>query len=163
MYNQFLAGPVSERQTTRSYAPGELVTTTDITYGTRVWRYVLNADSITIPAGGIVQRKAATADNMSGIVCVTAAKRRGFLLGVAQTAIAKDSYGFILKEGIGSVLAPAAATITAGDIVIANGEADGGGKTGTAATLAEDLGIIGDCLVTSTANHALTTCNFYFP
>lgn len=163
MYQQFLAGPVSERQTSKSYKTGEIVSTNDDTYGTRLWRYVLNGDVIAIPAGCIVQRKAATDDNMTGIVCVTAKKQRGFLLGVAQTAIPVGSYGFILKEGRGTVLAAAAATMTAGNGVISNGEADGGGKTATLTNADEVAATIGDCLVTSSANHALTACNFHFP
>ena len=163
MYSQMFAGPVTETQATQSYKPGELVVTNDKTYGTRTWRYIKNTDTIAISAGTIVQRKAATSDNMSGIVCVTAKKQRGMLLGVAQNSIAAGYFGFILKDGQGTVLAPAAATITAGSAVISNGEADGGGKNGTLTNADEVAAYIGDCLVTSTANHALTACNFFFP
>lgn len=162
MYSQMLAGPVTETQTTQSYKPGELVITNDKTYGTRVWRYIKNTDSISMPIGTLVERKAATSDNMSGIVCVTAAKRRGFLLGVTQSVIAAASFGFVLKEGQGTVLAPAAGTITAGDIVCSQGTA-GTARTAVAATLGDVIGVFADCLVTTAPAGALTACNFYFP
>lgn len=162
MYSQMFSGPVTETQATQSYKPGELVVTNDKTYGTRTWRYIKNTDTISMPVGTLVQRRAATSDNMSGIVCATPAKRRGFLLGVTQSVVAVGYFGFVLKDGQGTVLAPAAGTITAGDIVCSEGTL-GTARTAAAATLGDVIGVFADCLVTSSANGALTACNFYFP
>lgn len=163
MRAQFFAGQVTEVQTAQSYAPGELVYTKDKTYGTRTWRYIKNGDIISIGIGTIVQRKAATNDNMTGIVCVTIAKRRGMLLGASQSVIPAGSFGFILKEGLGLIKPEAAAVLTAADLVKASGEAAiGGGKTADPTVLAEVLGVVAECITTSAAGVA-TLCNCYFP
>jgi hypothetical protein len=136
MYSQLLSGPVTETQTTQSYKPGELVVTNDKTYGTRVWRYIKNTEASTAFAvGTIVQRAASTIDDMSGIVCVTAKKSRFSLLGVAQNAIAAGSFGFILKEGIGYVVADG--SVTAGSTVCST--ATSGRATNATLTNADEV------------------------
>jgi hypothetical protein len=130
-----LSGPVTETQTSQSYKPGELVVTNDKTFGTRVWRYIKNADVTAFALGTIVQRAATTVDNMGGIVCVTAKKSRYSLLGVAQNAVAVGSFGFILKEGIGYVLADG--NVTAGSTVCST--ATSGRATNATLTNADEV------------------------
>jgi len=161
MIRQFLSGPVTEVQTTKSYDPGQLVTTEDATYGTRTWRYIKNAEASTaLAVGTIVQRKAATADDMSGIVCVTANKGRFALLGVSQSVIAAGSFGFILKEGIGSILADG--SIGAGDTIMSEGTT-GRAKTATLTTAAHVAAAIGFACADDGAADTTVLAHVNFP
>lgn len=147
MYSQMFSGPVTETQTTQSYKPGELVVTNDKTYGTRIWRYIKNTDTVATVVGSLIQRKALGTDNMSGILCVTAKANRFVLLGVAQSAIPASSFGFILKSGIGSVFAKG--TLTAADYVMATTTA-GQGATANVTVIADTLGVYATALTTAT-------------
>lgn len=72
------------------------------TYGRRVWLYVRADAAGAFVAGNSVKRKAST-NGYVGIVG-TAGSSRPSALGCAQHAIPASSYGWILKEGFGTVL-----------------------------------------------------------
>jgi hypothetical protein len=125
MLPEFTSDAVTATSTTALYKLGYKVVTKDATYGTKFWRYVLNSEAATaFAAGTIVQRKASTVSSGTGIVCVTAKTPRFKVLGVAQNAIAAGSYGFILCEGVGSVLGDGSVT--------ANSSVESEGTTGRA-------------------------------
>lgn len=140
MYGQILADEVTNASTTRAYKPGELVVTNDSTYGTRTWRYCKNASGAAWALGTIVERSAATVDDMSGTVCVTAKTQMRKLLGVAQGAVAASSFCFILKEGIGYVLGDG--SVSAGTAIESEGTT-GRAKTATVTNLDEVISVFG--------------------
>tara|TARA_R110002051_G_scaffold323639_1_gene417928 strand:+ start:55 stop:528 length:474 start_codon:yes stop_codon:yes gene_type:complete len=71
--------------------------------GEQVWIYIFNDEAATAFAvGTLIQRDLLTA-TYDGIV-TTGAISPQRILGVAQHAIAAQSYGFIMKRGIGQVL-----------------------------------------------------------
>lgn len=96
---------VTTVDTSAAYKLGELRQEYDATYGWRTWRYVFNDEAATaFAAGNLIARDTTTVAVGDGIVApVSTAVAR--LLGVAQHAIAAGSYGWILKTGIGEVLA----------------------------------------------------------
>lgn len=91
--------------TSAAYKLGDLRHEYDSTYGWRVWRYVFNDEAASsFVEGTLVARDTTTVAPGDGIIApLSSATAR--LLGVAQHTIAAGSYGWILKEGIGEVLA----------------------------------------------------------
>jgi hypothetical protein len=90
-----------------AYQRGAVTWTYDATYGMRKWRYVMNAEAATAwAAGTVVMNSTASSDTAEGLVAATgvAAHR---VIGVAQHAIPAVSWGWILCEGDGLVLADA--------------------------------------------------------
>ena len=76
---------------------------TGLDQGEQVWIYVFNDEAATAFAvGTLIQRDAATA-TYDGIVSTGAVSPQR-IMGVSQHAIAAQSYGFILRSGIGSIL-----------------------------------------------------------
>jgi hypothetical protein len=71
--------------------------------GLRTWVYVFNDDANPLAQGTVVIRDAAT-ETADGVIATTSAPANR-VLGVAQHAIPSGSYGFILRRGIGEVLA----------------------------------------------------------
>ena len=71
--------------------------------GLRTWVYVFNDDANPFAQGTVVIRDAAT-ETADGVIATTSAPANR-VLGVAQHAIPSGSYGFILRRGIGEVLA----------------------------------------------------------
>ena len=117
--------------------------------GEKVWVYVFNDEASTAyAAGNIIYRdpSAATNDWYGGLIApVTVHQAKVMCIGVAQHAIAAGSYGFILKEGVGTILAGSGG-LTA-DTPFTSG---GAGTAGTAldyaddsATLSANIGVIG--------------------
>ena len=73
--------------------------------GAKVWIYVYNDETSTnFVEGNVVVRDAATA-TYDGILSPAAVVPAFRVLGVAQHTIAFGSYGFILRNGIGEVIA----------------------------------------------------------
>ena len=70
--------------------------------GNQVWIYVFN-DSGSWVTGSVIMRDAATT-TYDGVLA-TASAPASRVIGVAQHTIADGSYGFILKRGLGEVLA----------------------------------------------------------
>tara|TARA_R110000824_G_scaffold22511_13_gene82342 strand:+ start:5393 stop:5860 length:468 start_codon:yes stop_codon:yes gene_type:complete len=71
--------------------------------GVQVWLYVFNDEAATAFAvGTLVQRDLLTAT--ADAIVTTGAISCQRVLGVAQHVIAGQSYGFVLRKGIGSVL-----------------------------------------------------------
>jgi hypothetical protein len=117
--------------------------------GPQTWVYVFNDDpSVAFAAGKIIYKdpSAATHDFGGGTVApVTVHQPKVMCLGVAQHAIAVGSYGFILKRGVGTILAGSGG-LTA-DTPFTSG---GAGTAGTAldyaddaSTLSANIGVIG--------------------
>ena len=107
MYSELSAGAISETSTTPVYKLGEIRATTDRTYGTRLWRYVRVRDAATIGLG--FMQEAGTDLYEVGLSGVATSNAR--MVGVAQHAIADDSYGWILKAGRGELAASATAIV----------------------------------------------------
>lgn len=72
--------------------------------GLRTWVYVFNDETSTAFAQGTVVIRDGATETSDGIVATTSAPANR-VLGVAQHAIPAGSYGFILRRGIGEVLA----------------------------------------------------------
>ncbi|HIA01716.1 MAG TPA: hypothetical protein EYN66_07365 [Myxococcales bacterium] len=114
--------------------------------GMQTWVYVFNDEAAAAFAvGNIVYRdpSATTFGLFGGLRTPTAAHQpKVMCLGVAQHAIAAGSYGFILKQGAGQVLAGAAG------VAVDSAFTTGGSVVGTALVWADDtaganIGVIG--------------------
>ena len=114
--------------------------------GEKVWVYVFNDDTNPLAAGLICYRDpSAATKNFYGalITPVTAHQAKVMVIGVAQHTIAAGSYGFILKEGVGTIKCGGGAALTA-DTPFTTG----GNAAGTAIDYADDtssanIGVIG--------------------
>ena len=161
MMPEFTSDAVTATSTTALYKLGYKVVTKDNTYGTRFWRYVLNSEAATAFAGGtVVQRKATTVSSGTGIVCVTAKAPRYKILGVAQNAIAALSYGFILVEGVGTVLCDGSVTA---DSTLITDATSGRTKNATLTNADEVAGAIAIALADDVAAGSTTTAYISVP
>lgn len=115
-------------------------------YGERVWVYVFNDDPTNpFAAGTIVYRdpSAATQDWFGATITpATNHQAQVMVIGVAQHAIAVGSYGFVLKKGVGTILAGS------GGLTADTPFTTGGSAVGTALDYADDtaganIGVIG--------------------
>jgi len=104
--------------------------------GRQVWIYVQNSEAATAYVAGHVVSRATTAVGPPVIdaatyqtVRVPANFEAEAVLGVAQHAIPFGGFGFILREGIGEVLADAAGYVTMQSLIV-------GTAVGTAITRA---------------------------
>lgn len=88
-----------------AYPRGSKTWVPDATYGSRCWRYVKNAEAATAFAvGTVVMNRTATAATGEGLVsAISVAAHR--VIGVAQHAIPAVSWGWVLCEGDGLVIA----------------------------------------------------------
>lgn len=137
MYSELNAGALSETSTTKAYKLGELRATTDRTYGTRVWRYVQNKTGAALSAGLGVMQENGTDLYQVGLGGAATARVRA--VGVAQHAIASDSYGWVLKSGRGYIKASATGIlVNASEMLVANGLFEAG-TIGTNEILAHSL------------------------
>ena len=104
--------------------------------GPQTWVYVFNDDpSNAFAAGTIVYRDPSTATQDwfgATITPATTHQPQVMCLGVAQHAIAVGSYGFVLKRGVGLVLAGSAGVGEDSPFT------SGGSAVGTALTWADD-------------------------
>lgn len=131
--------------------------------GPQVWVYVFNDDpSNAFAAGTIVYKdpSAATHDWGGGTLTpITVHQPKVMCLGVAQHAIAVGSYGFILKNGVGTILAGSAG-LTADTPFTSGGDAVGAALdyADDSATLSANIGVIGH---TATAIGASATGTAY--
>ena len=98
------AGLSATTVTTDQQAPlGFVLEVPTANQGLQEWIYVFNDEAATgFAVGTLVMRDLATA-TYDGIVSTGAISPQR-IMGVAQHAIAAQSYGFILKSGIGQVL-----------------------------------------------------------
>lgn len=108
----------------------------DATYGWRQWLYVKNAEASTaFAAGTVVMNKTTTATPGQALVCATSTSVHR-VLGVAQHAIAAGSAGWILKTGLGLVIADTGGFTTDTGLIPGNAVAgtadDVGGATAAA-------------------------------
>jgi hypothetical protein len=94
--------------------------------GKKVWIYVMNDEAATAFAAGNVVSFPDGADEYDEVKLSTAAAANSSrVVGVAQHAIAAQSYGWILREGEGTIKADSQIAANLGIIV-------GGGAAGTA-------------------------------
>lgn len=88
-----------------AYQRGAVTWVYDATYGMRKWRYVQNAEAATAwVAGTVVMNNTASSDTAEGLVAATSVAAHR-VIGVAQHAIPAVSWGWILCEGDGLVIA----------------------------------------------------------
>lgn len=118
------------------------------TYGWGDWVYVKNAEAATAFASGtVVMNKTTTATPGQGLVCATSTAPHR-VIGVAQHAIAAGSFGWILKRGLGLVIADTA------DFTADTGLIPGNAVAGTADNVAAATGaIFAVALATTTATN----------
>ena len=96
--------------------------------GPRTWVYVYNDDSASLLQGTIVARDATTTTYDGIVAPVDTATMR--LLGIAQHTIAAGSYGWILRQGLGEVLADTGGVTADNALIVGNavtGRADNAG------------------------------------
>jgi hypothetical protein len=128
-------------------------------YGDRTWVYVFNDDGSTaFAAGHIIMRDAGTTtyDGVPTTAGTLISTLR--LLGVAQHAIAGGSYGFILKRGMGEVMAGDGAVIGANTALTSAGTSTAGTALDFAAgTTAPDC-VFAFSTEASTGTNGLATC-----
>lgn len=88
-----------------AYPRGSKTWVPDATYGSRCWRYVKNAEAATAFAvGTVVMNRTATSATGEGLVAATSVAAHR-VIGVAQHAIPAVSWGWVLCEGDGLVIA----------------------------------------------------------
>tara|TARA_R100001443_G_scaffold74402_1_gene82155 strand:- start:21 stop:548 length:528 start_codon:yes stop_codon:yes gene_type:complete len=113
------SGITKDTVTTTQQAPlGFVLTVEDQTldangniagHGMQEWVYVFNDDAASFTEGTAVYRDpSATTYDWYGGLLTTAAVALPYVIGIAQHTIAAGSYGFILKQGVGSILAGSA-------------------------------------------------------
>ena len=103
--------------------------------GLRTWVYVFNDESsLPFAQGTVVMRDAATETSDGLIAAVSTPANR--LLGVAQHAIAAGSYGFILRRGVGEVLAGTESLDVNEGVYVSATDAGTGMEAGAAVTAA---------------------------
>lgn len=148
---------VTDVDTTAVYPLGDLRLEYDATYGWRTWIYVLNGEaSSAFAQGSIVARKTATVSAGTGLLApVDSATAR--LLGVAQHAIAAGSYGWILKTGIGYVLADTGGYTADNGLIVGNAVA---GRADNAAAVTNHCFAYAHASVSATATGL---CSIFCP
>ena len=71
--------------------------------GNQTWIYVYNAEPVNSLLQGMLVQRNAAASTYDGIISTGAVSPQR-IMGVAQHTIAAESYGFILRDGIGQIL-----------------------------------------------------------
>ena len=109
--NQVFGNDITVVDSTQVYPLGteRLVLGAQTGVGDQVWRYVKNDEAANpFAVGNPVIQKANTASAGTAVISTGASIPRNRVLGVAQHAIAAQSYGWVLARGRGTVLATAA-------------------------------------------------------
>jgi hypothetical protein len=116
---------------------GAVYTVEDPTYGEQTWIYVKNDEAATAFAIGTgIARKAAALTRLCIVSPTSCPLAR--LVGVAQHAIAAQSYGWVLREGGGLVLADTGGLSADTSIIPGNAVA---GRFDDAAATAANVGL----------------------
>ena len=103
---QLTATELSDVGTTKVHALGSLYDTWDGTIGRQVWRYIFNDEASTaFAAGTVLKWDVGTSPKLGDAIVAPVNTPRNGLCGVAQHAIAAGSYGWVLVQGQGLVLA----------------------------------------------------------
>lgn len=103
-------------------------------YGQRVWIYVYNDSGAALAQGSVCVRKAGTTTYRVRKSTQAAPQGPSAVVGVAQHAIANGEYGWILRTGIGEVIADTGG-ITADQYLVVGNAVDGtADSTATATT-----------------------------
>ena len=114
--------------------------------GLQTWVYVFNDEaSSAFAVGNIIYRdpSATTYDFFGGLIApATNHQAKVMCLGVAQHAIAAGSFGFILKRGVGTILAGSGG-LTADTPFTSGGSAAGTALDYADGTSQENIGVIG--------------------
>ena len=97
MYRSMQADAFTEVTTTQQYKLGEVRCEETRTNGTRTWRYIRMEGGAIAKGEGVMQENGVS-QYRGAISAVTTPNAR--MLGVAQHAIAENSYGWIGKEGM---------------------------------------------------------------
>jgi len=118
--------------------------------GQKIWVYVQNnaAAATAWTAGKVIMRLAGTSTHQ-GVLAPVAIVAPMRMLGVAQHAIPSDSFGFILKRGIGVITAGNGAPLTVNTLV----------TTGGTVVLGTGLDAVADAsAITDTTSEAVGWC-----
>ena len=109
--------------------------------GERIWVYVYNDDSTGFAVGNVIARDAGTTTYDGILTPVDQNPLR--ILGVAHHAIAAGSYGYILRKGIGEILA-GTETIDVNEAVAVSAATAGAGmEQGAIAAAGWEASVIG--------------------
>tara|TARA_R110000824_G_scaffold3746_7_gene17787 strand:+ start:1232 stop:1762 length:531 start_codon:yes stop_codon:yes gene_type:complete len=126
--------------------------------GPRTWVYVFNDDTAILVAGRIVMRDALST-NYDGLLTTAGTLIPTIrLLGVAQHDIAVGSYGWILKQGVGEVMAGNGAVIGADTALTSAGTTTAGTALDFAAGTTAPGCIFAFSTEASTGTNGLATC-----
>ena len=118
--------PLTTVGTTAVCAPGTIRQDTDSAGGTREWIYIKNDSGSTIAAYKGTMFKSGSVSYGSVTVSGSGCPRPRFA-GVAQWDIADQSYAWVLRRGMGTVLASAAGIAANADLkAAASGEFEAG-------------------------------------
>lgn len=118
------------------------------TYGWQQWMYVKNAEATTaFAAGTVVMNKTTTSTPGQALVCATSTSVHR-VIGVAQHAILAGYGGWILKWGLGLVIADTGGTTADTGIIPGNAVAGTADDVGGATAVA-----FGTMLATTTATN----------
>lgn len=103
-YNEFLLQDITTVSATQMVRPlGSTVMYEDDTYGWQTWIYVKNGGTAAWAQGDIVARRDGQTSYDCDLSAVSQPSMR--VAGVAQHAVAAGYYAWVLREGIGEVLA----------------------------------------------------------
>jgi hypothetical protein len=112
---------ITDVSTSASAPVGTLRDYVHPTYGPGVWRYVLNGEAANAFAAGLGVMAKDSVITGAGVIS-GAATPNCRMLGVAQHAIVKGSYGWILKSGFGLIQSNATQTINTAQKTAAAGQ-----------------------------------------
>ena len=154
---------VTQVDTSARFPLGYLVTVpakgagTTADQGEQTWIYVFNDDAAWA-AGNIIMRDA-SANTYDGVLTTAGALIPTIrLLRVAQHAIAGGSYGFILRKGVGEVMAGDGAVIGANTALTSAGTSTAGTALDAAASTAAVICLFAFSTEASTGTNGLATC-----
>lgn len=117
LYKTGYGSPVDQVDTSDLYDRGELREEIDDTGRHKIWRYVYNGSGGAFAAGDVLAY--AAGDTTQGNARKAPADApRASILGVAQHAIANESYGWVLVLGYGTVKADTGTGVTANTSVV---------------------------------------------
>ena len=126
------AGITTDTVTTDQQMPlGFELTVPDGDNGMQTWIYVQNKDSVELVVGTVCGRVGSSLTYQ--VVRCPTSETTARVVGCVQTAIPAESYGFILRKGVGTVLIDTGVSANAG-LQVGNGTAGRADASGGALT-----------------------------
>ena len=146
------AGDYQAASETKQFTLGQEIAVVDPINGPQIWRYINNGNGSALAEGDIVALKAD--ETVPGVVVKSpTSSPTARLAGVAQYAIPDGYYGFVLRDGVGNVLADTGGVTISTALVTGNAVA---GRADNFSAGAEHQ-VMGWCLATATATNKAKT------